>query len=151
MTETIGLAVVNQPTIDPAIDKLFHAYGDVFSIDLAVQLAQQVRDDALEVALTDLRTQIAELKEMNRLERIHAGSIITERNDLATKLAAANAELHNLRIKTQWHPASGYFTDANGGDDTLTVDGRYLVMNAGSESNVTIALPADLRLCWRQP
>jgi hypothetical protein len=86
-----------------------------------------------------LRAQVAELQEMNRLERIHAGTIIRERDDcqralvdmsrantdaiaafsdVAAKLNAAQAELHGLRITGQ--PASPSIDSGAGVDISTT-------------------------------
>lgn len=74
--------------------------------------AAQERNRQLEAGLSVLTDEgyrqaerIHELEQQNRLERIHAGSIITERNDLRAKLDAAHTELHELRIRAgSGHP-----------------------------------------------
>lgn len=71
------------------------------------------------------------------------------RNELAAQLAAARQRIVELETE-RWVPMVGLVRDELGNDNTILPDGRFVVINAGDEDNLSIALPPDVRLCRRQ-
>lgn len=68
------------------------------------------------------------------------------------ELKAAQERIALLESAAEWVPMeAGRIQCASGWDNDLTIDGRYLVVNAGTRDNVSIELPSDVRLCRLQP
>lgn len=68
---------------------------------------------------------------------------------LEALIAAAKQRIVELERAAVWVPASGHIQSTDS-DDTLTVDGRWLVINAGSLKNIAIKLPDGYRLMYRR-
>lgn len=89
---------------------------------------------ALTAKLVAERLRIVEEVQRVALQQVEVNDL------LAARLVAAQERIRQLEEATEWEPASGHIQSTDS-DDTLTVDGRWLVVNAGSLKNIAIRLP----------